>query len=178
MVPFMAMTKCPECKKKISTKAESCPKCGSPITEEDIKQHKNKIKKKNYINIIALIIVFFFFIKMFQTCDNFLESVDPDIKVNVAEFQKNLKQKYFESFGGSGIEKNKTSFYDNVLKLEVSNRILNIHTDLEKQNSEKIKQINSSFISTLKSDKLKVNNIHYIRIFGKSGTLLYEWQFK
>ncbi len=39
----MALVKCPECGKKISSKASSCPGCGCPQREPSIK--KNKVGK-------------------------------------------------------------------------------------------------------------------------------------
>ena len=34
----MALIKCPECKKEISSKAKSCPNCGYPINEKENKK--------------------------------------------------------------------------------------------------------------------------------------------
>lgn len=39
------MIPCPTCKKKISDAAESCPKCGQPITEQDREAGRMKAKK-------------------------------------------------------------------------------------------------------------------------------------
>lgn len=59
---YMALIKCPECKKKISDVAEKCPNCGKTITEADIgnayeKKRKGKKRKKIAIIIIAIIVV-------------------------------------------------------------------------------------------------------------------------
>jgi hypothetical protein len=35
----MALVKCPECKKKISTKANTCPNCGAPVESPPKKKH-------------------------------------------------------------------------------------------------------------------------------------------
>ena len=44
---YMALIKCPECKKKISDVAEKCPNCGKTITEADIvNAYENKRKRE------------------------------------------------------------------------------------------------------------------------------------
>jgi hypothetical protein len=56
----MAMIKCPECKKKISDTAKSCPRCGNEITEDMLRiafDNKKRSKKKKKIAIIIGIIV-------------------------------------------------------------------------------------------------------------------------
>lgn len=45
----MAMIKCPECRKKISSLAASCPNCGCPISPESISTKSDKKRKENKI---------------------------------------------------------------------------------------------------------------------------------
>lgn len=67
----MALIKCKECKKKISSEADKCPNCGCPVDKSIKKDNTNKEgnKKKiiigSVIGIILLIIVgsIFFYIK-------------------------------------------------------------------------------------------------------------------
>jgi len=42
----MALTKCLECGKEISTEAKTCPHCGTP------KPHKSKIVKKYFLLLV------------------------------------------------------------------------------------------------------------------------------
>lgn len=42
----MALIKCSECGKEVSDKASSCPNCGAPIKEDEIKK-RNKCGYKN-----------------------------------------------------------------------------------------------------------------------------------
>jgi len=42
----MSMIPCPECKKRISEFADSCPKCGVTLTEESVEKQK-KIQSRN-----------------------------------------------------------------------------------------------------------------------------------
>lgn len=52
----MALIKCSECGKEVSDKANSCPNCGAPIKEDEIKKEINagiKIGKKFAIILIV-----------------------------------------------------------------------------------------------------------------------------
>ena len=54
----MAITQCPECGGKVSTKAEACPDCGCPVeTQSLVKFFKNLISKFNVL--IQLIFTLF-----------------------------------------------------------------------------------------------------------------------
>ena len=47
----MAITQCPECGGKVSTKAEACPDCGCPVeTQSLVKFFKNLISKFNVLS--------------------------------------------------------------------------------------------------------------------------------
>lgn len=58
---YMALIKCPECKKKISDVAEKCPNCGKLISDADrenaYKQNKKSKKRKKIVIIIIAILV-------------------------------------------------------------------------------------------------------------------------
>jgi len=49
----MALIKCPECKKEISTTAEACPHCGALINEEIIQLQKKKKNREGNIQGLA-----------------------------------------------------------------------------------------------------------------------------
>jgi hypothetical protein len=51
----MALSKCVECRKEVSTIAETCPNCGNPEPTLTGKAKQNK--KDEYIGIIILLIV-------------------------------------------------------------------------------------------------------------------------
>jgi len=42
----MALTRCPECRKKISESAQFCPNCGFSFKEEDLEIYKQKLEPK------------------------------------------------------------------------------------------------------------------------------------
>lgn len=59
----MALIPCPECKKRISETAESCPKCGCELTPEKVEEVKQKEKKlQTGIAIGCLIPILLFFV--------------------------------------------------------------------------------------------------------------------
>lgn len=60
----MATFKCPDCKNKVSEKAEACPKCGRVFTPEEINNLSKTQKKAGSIGCAVFIIIaalFFFF---------------------------------------------------------------------------------------------------------------------
>jgi|GEM_PF-2323556 len=57
----MALFKCPECKKKISDKAQNCPKCGCAITDEI----RAKMKKRGAGCFSVLLLLAFSFLMAF-----------------------------------------------------------------------------------------------------------------
>lgn len=46
----MALTRCPECRKKISNHAEHCPHCGFSFKEEDLEKYKQKLEARRLQN--------------------------------------------------------------------------------------------------------------------------------
>ena len=50
----MALIKCPECGKEVSSGAESCPNCGHPISKKGKKK-----KKGSCLSVILFIIIAF-----------------------------------------------------------------------------------------------------------------------
>lgn len=53
----MALINCPECKNKISDKAESCPKCGYEINKNSNNNLSIKKNNSNYVMIVIVIIL-------------------------------------------------------------------------------------------------------------------------
>ena len=59
----MALIICPECKRRISETADSCPNCGYQLTPEKISEiRKNRQKDRLYLIITAFIILVFIMI--------------------------------------------------------------------------------------------------------------------
>ena len=56
----MALVKCPDCKKRISNTAPSCPHCGHVLTTEERKVKSSLTKKifKILLGIVAIIVAF------------------------------------------------------------------------------------------------------------------------
>ena len=46
----MALTRCPECRKKISESAQFCPNCGFSFKEEDLEIYKQKLEQRRQQN--------------------------------------------------------------------------------------------------------------------------------
>ena len=80
----MAMITCPECKKKISETADSCPKCGYQLTPEKIAETKKKEQqalKGCGIGCLSVIVIFvvFYMIGSFSSDD--LGNKSPDMNL-------------------------------------------------------------------------------------------------
>ena len=59
----MALIKCPECGKEISSETKNCPNCGCPIKKDDNKK-KSKMLAAVILNTLAVVIPVLFFIIM------------------------------------------------------------------------------------------------------------------
>lgn len=46
----MALTRCPECRKKISEHAESCPHCGFSFKSEALEKYKQTLEARRLAN--------------------------------------------------------------------------------------------------------------------------------
>lgn len=46
----MALIRCPECRKKISKQAESCPNCGFSFKQEDLEKYKQVLEDRRLQN--------------------------------------------------------------------------------------------------------------------------------
>ena len=46
----MALSRCPECRKKISEHAEYCPHCGFSFKREDLDIYKQKLEERRLYN--------------------------------------------------------------------------------------------------------------------------------
>ena len=46
----MALTRCPECRKKTSESAQFCPNCGFSFKEEDLEIYKQKLEERRQHN--------------------------------------------------------------------------------------------------------------------------------
>ena len=46
----MALTRCPECRKKISENAENCPNCGFSFKQADLEIYKQQLERRRLQN--------------------------------------------------------------------------------------------------------------------------------
>ena len=46
----MALTRCPECRKKISENAENCPNCGFSFKQADLETYKQQLERRRVHN--------------------------------------------------------------------------------------------------------------------------------
>lgn len=109
----MALIICPECKKKISESANSCPNCGYQLTAEkvnEMKKNEYEMKKSLGIGCILLIIVLFilymtgFFSKnpIMTNTSKTHDKVQEKQKTK-EEIRKEQIKKYFSAWDGSHI---------------------------------------------------------------------------
>ena len=66
------LIECPACKKKISIEAESCPKCGQPITDairDEAVKKEIQDKKENRYGCILMIILSIAFAVWMESCN-------------------------------------------------------------------------------------------------------------
>jgi len=109
----MALITCPECKKKISESAKSCPNCGYQLTTEkvkEIKKNEYELKKSLGIGCIFLIIILFilYITGLFST--NQTKKSTPVTKDTIhqkkktkEEIRKEKIEIYFSAWDGSHI---------------------------------------------------------------------------
>ena len=85
----MALVKCPDCKKKISNTAPSCPHCGHVLTTEERKVKSSFTKKifKVLLGIVAVIVAFGLIKGMMQSPEE-----KARIKAGNAEYQERKAQ--------------------------------------------------------------------------------------
>ncbi|AXP42223.1 zinc ribbon domain-containing protein [Haemophilus influenzae] len=46
----MSLTRCPECRKKISENAENCPNCGFSFKQKDLEMYKQRLEDQRLHN--------------------------------------------------------------------------------------------------------------------------------
>jgi len=71
----MALINCPECKKEISDKAQSCPHCGCPINAIKVEQTRKKWKGWQLIGCSSLFIGFLIIIAVAGSNEKGLQSI-------------------------------------------------------------------------------------------------------
>ncbi|WCM42455.1 zinc ribbon domain-containing protein [Flavobacterium sp. CBA20B-1] len=84
----MALINCPECERKISNKASSCPNCGYPISaEKEENKPNNTINKSfsknndnSFLSIVAIIciVAVIFFLVILNECSSDTNSKEPN----------------------------------------------------------------------------------------------------
>lgn len=103
----MALIKCPECDKKVSDKAESCPHCGYSfkkkieINDEKLKELKGKWNNKYLIIILVVLVISYFLFfngsKTNNTNTGNGGSSTTELKPNQnGNYEYNQNGKYFE----------------------------------------------------------------------------------
>lgn len=99
----MALINCPSCNKKVSDKAESCPKCGHPLKEnnkEVINNTLDKLKGKwdyKYLLIIIAVVAGVYFIFFNKPKENINSNPNTELKPNAnGNYEFNQNGKYFE----------------------------------------------------------------------------------
>ena len=77
----MALIKCGECGKEISSNAKTCPNCGNPVKTGEF--HKElSTAKKIAIVIIILIVVFIISIPIYN---NYMNKVSEEVKRDITQ---------------------------------------------------------------------------------------------
>jgi len=100
---FMALITCPECKKKISDTANSCPNCGYKLTPEKVHEIKKKEKATNPLALGCLFLIAIIFI--FYQLDFFSTSDTSKPKIESPKTQEEIRteqiEKHFSAWDGS-----------------------------------------------------------------------------
>lgn len=131
----MALIKCPECGKEISSSAVSCPNCGRPMAS--LKQDLPKKKEKKKGSCLSKILFFIIFLILIGFCIGSLSDSgsDTDTKTVTTEKETEKVIQYTEvtssvlidTFNENQVNcKNK---YDNQM-LEVTGRVDSVGTDI------------------------------------------------
>jgi hypothetical protein len=97
----MAMITCPDCNKKISESADSCPNCGYKLTPEKIAEIKKKGQqgqKRFNIGCLSLIVMFVVLYLINSFPSNSTKSTTPKTK---EEIHKEQIEKHFSAWDGS-----------------------------------------------------------------------------
>ena len=82
----MAMIRCKECKKKISSKAQSCPNCGAPV--EISEKENNKPKRKGRGCLLAFLILILVGIFILIGVTNTMDTSSPPKQPNKSSQEK------------------------------------------------------------------------------------------
>jgi hypothetical protein len=64
----MALITCPECQKKISESAETCPNCGFKLSSEKVKNIKEQDKENFRNGAIGCVVILIVFFLLYKTC--------------------------------------------------------------------------------------------------------------
>lgn len=97
----MAMITCPECKKKVSENADSCPNCGYQLTPEkvaEIKKKEQKLQKGCGIGCLSVIVIFVVLYMIGSFSSDTTKSTAPKTK---EETRKEQLSKHFSAWDGS-----------------------------------------------------------------------------
>jgi hypothetical protein len=97
----MAMITCPECKKKVSETADSCPSCGYQLTPEkiaEIKKKEQKVQKGCGIGCLSVIVIFVILYMIGSFSTDTTKSTAPKTK---EETRKEQIEKNFSVWDGS-----------------------------------------------------------------------------
>ena len=133
----MSMIKCPECQSEVSERANVCPKCGCPITDEtkakaECERQQNEEKKKKILRgiiivagVFLLIVCFFVMhrcsaIKEAQTLNSDIEAVQ-EVYASDGDKLKELQKRYDNL---SEFQKGYVTSYNHLSKAEEVQKVL------------------------------------------------------
>ena len=86
----MALITCPECRKKISDVADSCPNCGYKLTSEKIADIKKEEKKVTNIATFITIFIFIIFIIFISGSPSNTETATPKVETRQEKIEKHF----------------------------------------------------------------------------------------
>lgn len=87
----MALIKCPECEKRVSTEAAICPHCGFGISTINVQETIEKQSKKSKDNLICLLVIVIFVVAL----------IGGTAYYNYANTSYTRAQKRFEDLSGN-----------------------------------------------------------------------------
>ena len=100
----MSLIPCPECKKKISDSAGSCPNCGYQITQdkvEEIKKKEKDLRKNSAIGCLSLAAIFIVVMIIISHSGSDSSKKQPVVAKSSEEIRKEQIEKNFSSWDGS-----------------------------------------------------------------------------
>ncbi len=163
----MALIRCPECNKEISSRAASCPNCGCPIAEVQVQNTALILREREAIRWKVLCLYFYtlkryceMYLFLTSRIEQYTEAEDKLAKSTINKL-KNLKTSYKEA--SSIIKKGGISFLENELSKLYESTEWKRWSELNDQigeNIEKKENYKEAYITYKSLEGISESNLH------------------